>query len=834
MGVITSSVIKNIFDKKIRSLLIVLSIMTSSALFFLSMDISDTMVKMLSDRLKQHYGNTDIIIQPKGNGGQGLFTKEGVRLFEDSLEYAVGAMRGYAVYSTSQIGKRGIILQGIDLEEQNRMNPFTIKDEGNLYPFYGRKIIFSETFIRENGFKTGETIDLDINGEKYKFIICASAKSEGPFVDSGQNAFAIVPMKGLSRLYDSNGMINMLYIKLKNPQEKKAFIDKVSKEYKQFDVGEPFTEGEMKKNTENLETALIFMTIVIAILSVFIIYTSFKVITFERLPMLGTLRSIGATKRTAYSILLIEGLVYGAVGGVGGCLLGLVLKFPIAMMAVKRWSGNIFMLLDGRSLALLFLAVVFSVALSFLSCLFPIIRISRIPVKDIILNTYSFEKSKKKWKLLVSICVLVISILLPPVTPKELSVVSASVSIIMSVVSIILLVPFLTAFTAGLLEKAYNYLWGNIGSLAAKNLRENKNVFNNISLLVIGISSFLMINTVSFSIVTEIVNFYRAADFELWVFRMDHADRNVNRTMLRQDGVEGVYGVVETYNTQIVKDGINDSISIIQGINEKHFFDYWNFNVEGKKWENRDMFEEGRNILLTRTLKEKLNVSEGDIITLKMSRGYRNYKVLGFFNSLRNNGSLALIPEKYLKQDTGISFYSNIYVKASGNTQKLINIIKKDFQYQNIMVSSVEELEKKDKDNNKNIFFVLNGFSVLAMLIGALGVFNNLMVSFMERKRYLAMLRSIGLSKKQNIKMLLIEAFSGGIIGGVLGVITGFIMLQSIPYVLRNFGLYIEIHYPAGVIVIYIAAAVFTVVTAALRPAIKSSRINIIESIKYE
>ena len=57
----------------------------------------------------------------------------------------------------------------------------------------------------------------------------------------------------------------------------------------------------------------------------------------------------------------------------------------------------------------------------------------------------------------------------------------------------------------------------------------------------------------------------------------------------------------------------------------------------------------------------------------------------------------------------------------------------------------------------------MRGFSLLALVIGIFGVFNNLIISFLERQRSIAMLRSIGMSKRQSIKMFFIEALTGGL-----------------------------------------------------------------------
>jgi putative ABC transport system permease protein len=79
-------------------------------------------------------------------------------------------------------------------------------------------------------------------------------------------------------------------------------------------------------------------------------------------------------------------------------------------------------------------------------------------------------------------------------------------------------------------------------------------------------------------------------------------------------------------------------------------------------------------------------------------------------------------------------------------------------------------MKKSDKESNESLFSMVRIFSIMVMVIGISGVMNNFAISFMERKRSLAMLRAAGMSKAQIIKMIFIEALSGGLIGGTAGI----------------------------------------------------------------
>ena len=63
MTILIKFLVKNTMEKKLRTILIVLSIAISSAIFFSSVALSNSLVKMFEERMKQFYGNTHIVIE---------------------------------------------------------------------------------------------------------------------------------------------------------------------------------------------------------------------------------------------------------------------------------------------------------------------------------------------------------------------------------------------------------------------------------------------------------------------------------------------------------------------------------------------------------------------------------------------------------------------------------------------------------------------------------------------------------------------------------------------------------------------------------------------------
>ncbi len=832
MGIVVKFILKNIYEKKFRTFLMVFSIMLSAALFFASGALQNTMLKMYENRLMQYYGNSEIMILANEKSPSPYMSMTGIKETETKPDYAIGTLQASASYKHTELENYNFILSGITLEDLQVFNPVGFISRMEVEPFEGKKIILSSYTATKFGLKPGDSLELNIRGVVSKFKIYALADSAGPFLDESQSFYAVVPRETLATMFDARGRVSAIYVKSAEPRDKAALMTELRQIYKRYDVREPFSKEEYAQQLSSMTTPFMLMSIIVTLMSIFIIYTSFKVVTMERLPVIGTFRSIGATRKTTNLVLLLESLAYGVIGGSAGCVLGIGILYVMAFFT-RSMGGRGFKTAIDFEPSQLFMAFTIAVVLSFVSCILPIIKISRIPVKEIVLNVMQKAVKKSPWKLFAGLVLVASSLIAPAYIPNSLSLVLTSICMLASVAGVVMLIPYITSAFVVLLERLYLVFFGNIGILAAKNLRGNKSVLNNISLLTIGISSLLMINTISNCVVKEVANFYRDATFDIWITYAAQADRNLEQTIKLVEGVTDTYGIYEADNIEVInQDGYR--ISTLEGVDLAEYLGYWNMDLSEQKSELVQNLGSGRNIILSNTLKDKFKLEKGDAISLKIRDKEQRYKIIGFANTMFNNGSIAFISEADFKTDTGMRYYSNVYVKASGDPDAVKAELLKRLAQRPNNTRTVSEMEKRNKDSNDSMFLLLKGFSIMALVIGVFGILNNLVISFIQRRRTLAMLRSIGMSSRQTVLMIFIEALSGGFIGGIAGTLGGFFEIWVIPYVMRAIDLSVPIRFPYESIPIYIAAGVVITVVASISPAFKSSRLNIIESIKYE
>jgi putative ABC transport system permease protein len=117
------------------------------------------------------------------------------------------------------------------------------------------------------------------------------------------------------------------------------------------------------------------------------------------------------------------------------------------------------------------------------------------------------------------------------------------------------------------------------------------------------------------------------------------------------------------------------------------------------------------------------------------------------------------------------------------------------------------------------------GTSLLAVLVGVLGVTNTMLMSVFERKQEIAILLAIGWKRSRIVRMILLEAAMLGLFGGIIGVGLGVVGVQLMKSAPAIRGL-LEPDLSLNLILMAIAMSVCVGVLSGFYPAWRSSRLS--------
>ena len=126
-----------------------------------------------------------------------------------------------------------------------------------------------------------------------------------------------------------------------------------------------------------------------------------------------------------------------------------------------------------------------------------------------------------------------------------------------------------------------------------------------------------------------------------------------------------------------------------------------------------------------------------------------------------------------------------------------------------------------------NLLYVLLSLSIVVSLFG---IVNTLVLTVFERTRELGMLRAVGMSRRQVRRMIRHESVITALLGAAFGIPLGIVLAALIGATI-DFGTFTI---PVGTLVVFVIAAVIAGLIAAIWPARRAGRLNVLQALSYE
>lgn len=810
---------KNIFSKKGRSFMLIFSVVLSAGLVYSVVNLSVFTKDIFISGFAKEYGNSNIVLYNEDFG----FIDESIEVdSEYDYIYEINNLIGYTEFDSKYV----VNMQSFYLDEFNNVYDFEYIDRLNI-DFDSNYILIGEENSLKFNLDINDTVNLDFNGEEHSLIVYGIVKEGSTFLDISSNTVDVVVSKDFIR--NSLGILlpNMVIINSND----NLIVEELEESYSSYVINDIYNQEEVISSMQSITVPLFVMASSVVLISSFVIYSTYKIIVIERLPLLGTLRSIGANKRFGNKVLLIESTLYGFLGGVIGIGFGIVFLSGMFNLFFRDTDfSSVSVSYFNLTYALITIAL--SVVLSVISSFLPIIKTSKHSIKEIMFGGTKKHLKKKYTGSIIGVVLIVFAFIIAESSNYKNELMFSGLAMFAAIVGAILSISILIYLISPIVKLILQPIFRNKVDLSIKNIKNDKTLINNIVLLAVGLGLIFMINNFSATVSDAVVDVYDQGRFDLTVSEVN-VDEDFIDSIWQLDGVENVYGTKTAFNVETLE-GLD--LLYLNGI---ELSDYNSHAWEQFKGlvtpELLEVFNNKDSIILSTFNAKKHGINVGDNINVVVNGKEHELEVISIISSVLYNGNMSFVNIDLFTEIFESSDYQYLFIDVNGDIDEIKNEIKELYIYGVLPIESLDDMEQYNQEGNDMIFALLRGISFLAMLIGSIGIINNFMISFISRRKLIASLRSLGLSKRGTVSLFMVESLTTGIIGSTIGVIFGILFFNFMKYVISAIKITPEVVSYSGkeMLFVFISGIILSIIASVL-PAIHISSQNIVKEIKYE
>ena len=151
----------------------------------------------------------------------------------------------------------------------------------------------------------------------------------------------------------------------------------------------------------------------------------------------------------------------------------------------------------------------------------------------------------------------------------------------------------------------------------------------------------------------------------------------------------------------------------------------------------------------------------------------------------------------------------------------------------NLEIRDQSEFKQEQRDQINQLLGFIFVLLALAVLIAALGIVNTLALSVIERTREIGLLRAVGMGRRQVRRMVRLESVVIAIFGTLLGLALGVALGAALVTALNDEGID-QLVIPFGQLAVYLVVGALIGVLAAVWPARRAARLDVLRAITTE
>ena len=842
---------KSLLAKKVRLALTTLSVVLGVGFVAGTYVLTDTMSAAFDEVFQTAVANTDVIVRSEsafaataaGPGGGGTEGREPIQqsvlddvVAVEGVAAAHGEVAGYAQFvdpaTDEAIGGFGPPTLGFSWDPDS-----TVVDirEGEA-PQGSDEVAVDAGTAEDHGLGIGQRIEVLFEGPAREFTISAIVG----FGDADNLAGATLALFDLptgQQVFGKVGVFDAINVIGEDDapvSDLRARVQQVLPDGLEAVTATTVANENAQALSEGLgffKTALLVFALISLFVGSFIIFNTFAIITAQRTRELGLLRALGASRTQVLASVLGEaaviGLIASAVGLAAGVLIAIGLQALLSVFGIDLPSTST-QILPRTVGASFVVGTVVTVA----SAILPARRASKVAPVQALQDSPSATGRPLRRRLVLGIVVTVVGGAMLAVGlfgGGSNAAATIGTGTVLTFLGIAVLAPLFARPFARAIGVPVTRL-GVPGKLGRENaMRNPRRTASTASALMIGLGLVAMVAILASSLKAS----FNAALEE--TLKADLTLTTTTFTPFSPEVADLVRAVPEVEAVSEVRQSgfrFDGRSAFMSGVDPQTIDEVALVELDAGRLESLGH----GSVLVHRDVAEGQGLGIGDPVTLSFpAGGDREFVVGGILADDRLLGEWVISVSTYEQVFTE-QLDAFVLVKGAGGVtpSALQGAVEQAVtDYPNVEVQDQASFREKQAGFIDQLLGLVTALLALAILIAVFGIVNTLGLSIYERTRELGLLRAVGMTRRQVRSMIRWESVIIAVFGALLGIAIGVLFGWALQRALVDEGLS-ELAIPGTQLVVYLVIAGIMGVLAAVIPARRAAKLNVLQAISYE
>jgi putative ABC transport system permease protein len=848
--------LKGIAGRKVRALLTAIAIVLGVAMISGTYILTDTINNGFNTIVTNSYKNADVVISGeaafKNTNGNGVETPtfpQSVLTKVDGLpdvEAAAGAVQSDDVKLIAKNGKvidtGGAPSLGFSVDEKaQEFNPTKLTQ--GAWPHGGDQVAIDKATAANKGFAVGDPIRIQAVGPQRTFQISGIAELSG--VGSiGGATFALFDLPTAQKVFAKPGQLDVIRIQSKPGVSTEKLISEIQPLLPPTavvrDANAQVKEDKKQFDIAFLQYILLAFAGIALFVGAFVIANTLSITIAQRMREFATLRTLGASRRQVLWSVIVEALVIGLLGSVIGLFLGL----GLAKLLNKLFVTFGIDLPQGQTVfatRTVIVSILVGTIVTLVASIRPARRATRVPPIAAVREGSVLPVSRfAKYGPVTALVVLTLAIALTAygtlgsgiATGPRLLLLALGVLLLFFGVS--MNASRVVRPLAAVLGAPARSIGGAPGILARDNATRNPSrTASTASALMIGLA------LVTFVAIFSAGTFKSFEDAVDQLFVADYAVTATNTFT----GIDAAVG-----KSLVGQPGVSDVTPIRQG--SGHFFgsDHdisgvepnigTGVNIDWKAGGSSVPSKLGADGFFTNTdLAKSHHLHLGSTMSLEFPSGqHKTVHLVGIYEEPNGGspfGDATISTELFDKQIPRPKDLMVLVNTPDGVSDANTSTLEDDVAgFADAKVQTRDEFKANFIAPIKKIINLLYALLALSVIVSLVGIINTLVLTVFERTRELGMLRAVGMTRRQVRMMIRYESIVTALMGAALGMVVGVFLAVLVTQALSDQGVVFAV--PWLQLVYFVIAAILVGILAAVIPARRAARLNVLQALQYE